>query len=444
MINIDRHHLPTDVPALHGIIFHLLDVVEGQKQVIAKQQATIEKQQEVIAAQQETIKAQQQQIEHLTQRVETLEKQLYGKRSERRSRNLSAPIDKSSKPFVGHGRRVLPDHLPRVREEHELSTDKKICAECGGALSKIGDMTSEQLDCIPSQLYVIQHVRHKYACRQCQGRVTTAPMPAQPLDKGLPAPGLLAEVLVNKYHDALPLYRQAQRFKRAGLMINRSTLCEWIMHSASLLYPLVEWMAQHHLKPSGHIHTDDTPIRLLQNSEDERETGRFWIYTSKGKEGYPACTVYQFTPHRRASAPNTFLKDFKGYLQADAYSGYDELYKEKDGKPSNVTEVACWAHARRYFINSAIGAAQDNPVHTALDYIGQLYTLEREGRNGRLDAQSLKQFRMERAPPILEEFHGWLQMQKMQVLPKSTLATAINYTLNHWQALNVYRTEGHL
>ena len=455
MITLDRHHLPTSVPTLHGIILQLLDVVDEQRQIIAKQQAIIIKheavivaQQRIIEQQQQTIQAQQQQIELLTQRVAVLEKQLYGKRTERRHGNVSAPVAECDNPtpFVGHGRRVLPDHLPRVREDYEV--DNKICAECGDTLSTMGNLTSEQLDCLPSQLYVIQHVRHKYTCRKCQGRVLTAPMPAQPIDKGLPASGLLAEVLVNKYHDALPLYRQAGRFKRSGLIINRSTLCEWVMHCAGLLQPLVAWMTQHHLKPLGHLHTDDTPIRMLKNSEDQSATGRFWIYTSKGKvqdgNSYPACTVYQFTPHRQASAPHAFLQDFKGYLQADAYSGYDDLYKEKDGKGVAVIEVACWAHARRYFIESAHGTADDNPVHEALHYIGQLYAIEREGRDRSCDAETLRQQRLERAPPILEALHQWLLAHKSQVLPKSTLAIAINYTLNHWQALNVYITNGHL
>ena len=288
MITLDRHNLPHDVPTLHEIILQLLDRVDEQRQMYET-----------------VIAAQQQQIEQLTQRVAVLEKQLYGKRSERR-RNVSVPVDKGEhqEPFVGHGRRVLPDHLPRTREDHELALDDQVCQDCGGFLSKIGDVVSEQLDCKLSQLHVIQHVRHKYACRMCQGRVTTASMPAQPIDKGLPASGLLAEVLVNKYQDALPLYRQSGRFKRADLLINRSTLCEWVMHCAGLLQPLVTWMAAHHLKPSGHIHTDDTPIQMLHNGADESETGRFWIYTSKGKgQDYPACTVYRIAGlvHQRAS-----------------------------------------------------------------------------------------------------------------------------------------------
>ena len=248
----------------------------------------------------------------------------------------------------------------------------------------------------------------------------------------------------HRLQDALPLYRQSQRFKRAGLIINRSTLCEWVMHCASLLQPLVDYMTQHHLKPSGHVHTDDTPIRILHNSEETGQIGRFWIYTSKGKmQDYPACTVYQFTPHRKSSAPTTFLADFEGYLQADAYSGYDDLYKEREGQV-RITEVACWAHARRYFIESSLGAALDNPVHTALNYIGQLYKIDKQGRDQLLDTKTMTQWRHDRAPPVLQDLHRWLITHKDQVLPKSSLAAAINYTLNHWQALTVYITNGQL
>ncbi len=462
MITINRHHLPTDVPTLHGIILDLLGIVEEQKQtiagyqeiiadqqakieqqnlIIAAQQATIEQQNLIIAQQQIKIEAQQQQITQLTQRVETLEKQLYGKRSERRSGVLQASNKAHS--VTPHGRRILPDSLPRIREDHELSATEQMCPDCGGFLSKMGDVVSEQLDCVPSQLYVLQHVRHKYACRDCQGCVVTAPMPAQPIEKGLAAPGLLAEVLINKYQDALPLYRQAQRFKRAGLGINRSTLCDWVMQGASLLSPLVTWMTDHHLKPSGHLHTDDTPIRMLQNPEGDQQKGTFWIYTHKGSESYPACTVYHFTPHRQGIAPQTFLKDFKGHLQADAYAGYDALYEEKESKPA-IMEVACWAHARRYFINSALGAAPDNPVHHALKLIGQLYGIEREGRDHQLNTEALKRLRLERAPPLLKELYQWLEDQKTKVIPQSSLAKAIQYTLNHWQALQNYLQEGYL
>ncbi len=461
MMTLDRHHLPTDVPTLHGIILDLLGIVEEQRQTIARQQATIDQQGLIIAeqqvkiqqqsliiaaqqvtieAQQKTIEAQQQQITQLTQRVETLEKQLYGKRSERRSRTQSAVEPRSATP---HGRRVLPSSLPRIREDHELSATEQVCSDCGGFLSKMGEVVSEQLDCVPSQLYVIQHARHKYACRHCQERIITAPMPAQPIDKGLAAPGLLAEVLVNKYQDALPLYRQVQRFKRAGLMINRSTLCDWVMQSASLLSPLVVWMADHHLKPSGHLHTDDTPIRMLQNLEGDQQKGTFWIYMHKGTESHPACTVYQFTPHRQGHAPRTFLQDFQGHLQADAYPGYDALYREKEGKTA-ITEVACWAHARRYFIESAVGTAPDNPVHEAIDLIGKLYGIEREARDRQLNAETLKQFRLERAPPLLKVIHQWLEDQKTKVLPQSSLAKAIHYALNHWEALQTYLQEGYL
>lgn len=198
-------------------------------------------------------------------------------------------------------------------------------------MSHIGEQTSEQLEVFPAKVYVIQHIRHKYACKTCQDKVVIAKLPDQPIiDKGKAASGILAEVLVNKYKDHLPLYRQSQRFARFGIHISRSTLCDWVLQSASLLSPLVDAMKERALIPSQHLFSDDTPIRTLKIKDGETKTGRFWIYASKGRTEYPACTVYQYTPNRESEGPLNFLKDFKGYFQADAYSGYDRLFANKN------------------------------------------------------------------------------------------------------------------
>ncbi len=417
-MTIDRDNLPDEVPALKSIIYHLLDIIDAQKKIIEEQR---------------------QQIAHLTARVESLERRLYGHRSERQRKSSSSKKNKDDSE--AHGRRILPKDLPRQQLNYELSGNMCVCKECGAFLSKIGDIVSEQLECLPTQLYVIEHRRAKYACKKCQGSVVSAPMPLQPIDKGLPGPGLLAEVLVNKYEDHLPLYRQSQRFKRAGFILPRSTLCDWFLASAQLLSPLVKRIEEKHLKASNHLFTDDTPIRVLRGVEGQGKTGRFWVYINKGNVNNPACTIYHFTAGRHGKEPQGFLKDFKGYLQADAYAGYDKVYAANE---STVKESGCWSHVRRRFFDIAQISAPNSLAHEALAFIGRLYHIEKQAREKKLDIAATKQWRQEHAPPVLEEFKSWLLIQKERVLPKSSLAEAIGYTLNHWQALNSYLEEGYL
>lgn len=422
-MKLDRRALPTDVKTLHEIIWQLLDVVEAQQLVIEEQR---------------------QQIACLTERVQSLEHQLYGKRSERRQR-IKVPSQEceARKGRKGHGRGRLPKALPRQRQDYDLRGSDRVCKGCGGFLSKIGEVGCEQLEITHPQLYVIDHRRAKYACRNCQDKGVTAPMPLQPIDKGLPGPGLLAEVLINKYQDHLPLYRQSQRFKRMGVTLSRSTLCDWVMTSADLLAPLVKRMKTHALLPAHHVFSDDTPLRLLKDREGKNKTGRMWIYTSSGTAAFPACTVYDYTPNRQAQGPLTFLEDFKGYLQADAYAGFNKLYEDQ-GQGVLILEIACWAHVRRRFYESAQARSLDSLAQTGLAFIQDLYKIERQARDQLLSSVERKAWRQAHAPPVLDSFKIWLEAHQRRVLPQSLLGKAINYSLNHWQALQTYLQEGHL
>ena len=415
-MKLDRHALPRDVNTLHQIIWQLLDVVEEQRQQIAC----------------------------LTERVQGLERQLYGRRSERRKRVKGSPQEfEEAKTAQGHGRGPLPEALPRQRQEYELCGSKRICEGCGGFLSKIGEVGCEQLEMSLPQLYVIEHRRAKYACRKCQDKVVTAPMPLQTIDKGLPGPGLLADVLVNKYQDHLPLYRQSQRFKRMGVPLSRSTLCDWVMASAELLAPLVNRMKTHALLPAHHIFSDDTPLKLLKDPEGKSKTGRMWIYTSKGNAEFPACTVYEYTSTRQAQGPLSFLKDFEGYLQADAYAGFNKLYEDQ-GQGALVLEIACWAHVRRRFYESAQAGGPASLAQSGLSFIQKLYKIERQAHHQSFSFLERKAWRQTHAPPVLQAFKSWLDDHQNRVLPQSLLGKAILYTLNHWQALQTYLQEGHL
>lgn len=342
----------------------------------------------------------------------------------------------------GHGRTMFPKHLPRHFIHHELKGSERQCDCCGSFMNHIGEQTSEQLEVIPAKVYVIQHIRHKYACKTCQDKVVIAKLLDQPIDKGKAAPGTLAEVLVNKYKDHLPLYRQSQRFARFGIHISRSTLCDWVMQSASLLSPLVDAMKERALIPSQHLFSDDTPIRTLRVNDGDTKTGRFWIYASKGRDKYPACTVYQYTPNRESGGPLSFLKDFKGYFQADAYAGYDRLFVNKN--KNEIIEVGCWAHARRKFFEVAQLSKKEGLAHKALEYIRELYEIERKAKDVCSKVEDIHQWRQTHAPPILNSFHTWLKEQQKRVLPRTALAGAINYALNHWEALNSYLLDGNL
>ncbi len=345
----------------------------------------------------------------------------------------------------GHGRRRLPADLPRQKVIHDLPEDQKSCPCCGRMRHVIGQEVSEQLDYVPAKLTVMEHVRLRYACRACEANVsesgpqiTTAVKPASPIEKGLAAPGLLAYVMVSKYSDHLPLHRLEHILARHGIAIARSTMCDWAAQCATLLQPLYRRMVDDVLR-SRVLHTDDTPVDVLDRSLDRTRTGRFWVYLGDRRHPY---TVFTYTPSRSRDGPQQFLKGWSGYLQADAFGGYDGLYAGQAG--GRVTEVACWAHARRKFYEArhADAAARTQ----ALAYLRLLYDVEDEART--LSATERQRLRQEKSAPRLTQFRAWLEAQQASrggpVLPKSPMGQAVAYALNQWDALGVYTIDGEL
>ena len=266
----------------------------------------------------------------------------------------------------------MPALLPRRRVEHALPEERCTCTACGTRLVKIGEETSEQLDYQPASLFVTEHVRFTYACQACEGTVVTAERPAAPIEKGRPGPGLLAQVVTAKYADHLPLNRQAEIFARHGVALARQTLCDWVAAAADLLAPLYEDLKATVLT-SKVLHTDDTVVPVLDRDRTDTREGRLWVYVGDGR---PADLVYDYTADRTRAGPIAFLGDFRGYLQADAYAGYDAVYAT-----GRVVEVACWAHARRYFFDAK--ASDPARALPALGFIQQLYAVEREVEGGR-------------------------------------------------------------
>ena len=407
--------------------------------------------------------------------------------------NRAAP--KPKRRCRPHGRRRLPENLPREPRHHQLPEAERVCPGCGQVRIDIGTDRSEQLDYRPASLFVIEHFVHKYACPCCsrpphaqgqqrypaqefepmpsrqpepqpgrrrqpviRGRspptrnpasptrrrrppappavVIAAPKPAMPVAKGLPGPGLLAHLIVSKYTDHLPLHRLQRSYERQGFFLHRSTLCDWLGASADLLRPLYDLMVCVVLQ-SRALHTDDTTVKLQDPVTHLLSTACLWGYL--GDAAHPF-NVFDFTVNRKRDGPEQFLANYHGYLHADAFSGYDGLYLPDAGTAARIIEVACNAHARRKFYQARGTDALRS--HRALAYYRQLYELER-GAKDFSDAQRL-QMRQELSLPILEQFRQWLEAQWPQVLPKSPMGEAIGYVLNNWAALVRYTEAGFL
>jgi transposase len=331
--------------------------------------------------------------------------------------------------------RSFPAHLPRETIVHAPASCT--CPDCGAAMRKLGEDTSEMLDFVPGYFKVLRHVRPKLSCGHC-ARVIQLPAPSRPIERGIPAPGLLAQVLAAKYADHCPLYRQQAIYQRAGVDLDRATLADWVGAAARLLEPLVDVLGRYVLAAEK-VHTDDTPVPVLDPGRGKTKTGRLWTYVRDDRPAAsrdPPAVWYRYSPDRKGEHPQTHLKRFRGILQADAYSGFAPLYEGEQ-----VVEAACWAHARRKFYDLYV--AERSPLAAeAIRRIGDLYAIEREIR-GRKPAERA-QVRQQRAGPLLEDLQQWLAATLRMVSAKSELAGAIKYALVRWVALTRYRDDGRI
>jgi len=396
-----------------------------------------------------TNRQQQRRIDQLEHRLDQLLKRLYGPRADQLNPDQldlfgegpppdpptpsPEPADEPSAPAKkpGHGRRALPANLRRVRIEVDVPDAEKRAV--GGTWVKIGEEVSERLDFTPSTLFVRQVVRPKYVVRFGDNRpdqLRVADLPPEALPKAMAAPGLVADVIVSKCVDHLPLYRQEKRYARQGVDLSRSTLCGWLADAAAALDPLYRLLKERVLAAKV-VHTDDTPVPVQDPARDHCRTGRIWVYVSTGG------VVYDATEDRCRDGPLAFLQGFRGFLQCDAYAGYDELFRSAKGA---VVEVGCWAHARRKFVEA--GKTSPREAHEAVARIRQLYAVEDEAAN--LDATARADFRRQKATPVLDGLKTWLDREQARALPKTPLADAITYATNQWAALSVYTTDGDL
>jgi transposase len=328
------------------------------------------------------------------------------------------------------GRQPLPRHLKRERIVHDLAEKEKHCEVCQQDLRPIGEESSERYEYIPAQLTVIEDVCKKYACA-CT--VKTATKPSQPIEKSTAGASLLAQVIVAKTADHLPLHRQEKIFERHGVDISRKTMCGWLAQCADLLKPLYGSLQQV-LFQSKVIGTDDTGVKVLDVKLPFARTGRIWPYY--GDPHHPVI-VYDYTATRERAGPEEFLKGYRGYLQADAYGGYDAFFKDP---VRGLIEVGCWAHARRYF-HKALESDQPR-MGPALLLIAQLYRVEKQARGW--TPEDRLRLRQLQSRPILDKLHDYLLEIQVEVLPKSSEGRAVRYSLKNWTALTRYCEDGDL
>lgn len=336
-------------------------------------------------------------------------------------------------PATPRPRRVRPSEKKAHADlpVHEVRLDpteaERMCA-CGKPKHRIGEESSEQVDHVPASYHIVRTIRGQYACADCQNGVVIAPLPPQAIERSVAGPGLVAHVVAAKYADHLPLYRQEEIAARAGVDLPRSTLGDVVAQAADRLAPIAAAVLASVL--AGRVvNTDDTPVTYLLKPKG-RATGAVWVYVGERAEAF-----YDFTEHRNRDGPDGILKKFRGHLQADALKVYDKIYA-----PGDIVEVACWAHARRYFFDALV--SDKTRATEALAMIRRLYAVEVRAKA--MTEPERKLLRLEHARPILDEIARWMDAVAPTVLPKGPLGHAISYARGNWRALNRYLDEGYL
>ena len=396
-----------------------------------------------------------QQIQRLTLLIDKLRRMLFGRKSEKLMQQIEQLQLELEELHINQGertqqadatvldkpvrsaphRRPLPEHLPRVTQEH-LPHDAS-CPDCGGAWQRLGEDVSEVLEYVPASFRVTRHVRPRLSCTCCE-RMEQAPAISRPIARSYAGPGLLSRVMTSKYLDHQPLYRQVQIYAREGVELSESTLGDWVGGVHKLVRPLVEAL-QRHIFSATKLHTDDTPIAVLAPGNGKTRQGRLWVYARDDRscgDTTPPAVWYRYSPDRKGIHPQTHLKDYVGILQADAYAGYNDVYKT-----GRVIEAGCWAHARRKFYDMHVQRPTLITTHV-LEQIKALYQIEADIRGKPPDER--KAVRKEQATPLVVALHAWLIEQLPKVSRKSVTAEAIGYAMNQWQALTRYLDDGRI
>jgi transposase len=410
----------------------------------------------LVLSKQSELDSRRTEIENLKLYILKLKRMQFGPRSEKLTRDIAQlelqledleaaqaaseapvvqPVEAEAKQQAARrpARRALPAELPR--ETETVAPEQTACPDCGGTLRPLGEDVSETLEYVPARFKVIRTVRPKLSCACCS-RILQEPAPNRPIARGLAGPGLLAHVLVSKYSDHLPLYRQSEIYERQGIELERSTLADWVGGASRTLQPLVDELKKYVLSAEK-LHGDDVPVPVLEPGNGKTKTGRLWTWVRDDRPaGSDAASAvwFAYSPDRRGEHPAEHLKNYKGILQADGYAGFRQLYEKGD-----IREAGCWAHVRRKFHD--LYQAHRSPVaQEALERIGQLYGIEKEIR-GRSPAER-REVREARSRPLLESLLVWLKATSSKLSRKSDVAQAIQYALGRWDALMLFCGDG--
>lgn len=415
---LDSDRMKALIIDLHGQLVSNDNEIERQKLLILKlQRMQFGSSSEKLA----------QHIDQLLLRLEELE-------TTRSSKPVSPMLEVMIEPLKPV-RRPLPAELPR--ETKILQPKQDACPDCGGTLARLGEDVSETLEFVPARFKVIRTVRPKLSCKRCD-RIVQEPAPHRPIARGMAGPALLAHVVVSKYADHLPLYRQCEIYERQGVELDRSTLADWVGGVSRSVEPLIEAIRDHVLQATK-LHADDIPVPVLAPGNGKTKTGRLWTYVRddrpSGSSEAPA-VWFAYSPDRKAEHPEKHLTRFQGTLQADAFPGFNRLYDR-----GGITEAACWAHVRRKFYD--LFEAHASPIaKEALERIATLYGIEKEIRGRPPDER--QQIRAARARPLLESMHSWFKELLSKLSKKSEVTLAIHYALGRWTQLLRYVHNGHL
>jgi transposase len=407
----------------------------------------------------EQLLSREREIEHLKLLLSKLHRMQFGRKSEKLARQIEQlelrleelqsntdekapkPTEPSSVPASWGAsatkitRRAWPENLPRQMRRHEPK--ETVCPQCQGELRKLGEDVSEMLEYVPASFMVIRHVRTKLSCTKCDC-IVQAEAPSRPIDRGAAGPGLLAHVLVSKYCDHQPLYRQSQIYARQGVELERSTMADWVGASSRLIEPLVEKL-QGYVMEAGKLHADDTPVPVLAPGNGKTKTGRLWTYVRDdrpaGDKAAPA-VWFAYSPDRKGEHPEQHLGKFRGTLQADAYAGFNQLYA--DGR---IQQAVCWAHVRRHFYD--LEQAHASPIaQEALQRIAALYKVEDQIRGK--PPEERRTVRQAESKPLLDSMRQWFEANFSKLSRKSDTTAAIRYALSRWDALARYIEDGHI
>jgi transposase len=451
----------TDIESLRA---EALAMMGSQLQQIAERDRCIESQAQALAERTQRIESQQRELKHrqlkidaLTHEIARLKRLQYGAKTEALStlqRELfadtlaeeiaaaeqaletssdtgetpapAAPIARTAK--ARPKREALPPELPRVTTVHAPARCE--CATCAAALVKIGEHISEKLAYTPATFHVEQHVYPQYACRACE-TVVAEPVAPAIIDRGRPAPSLLAQVLLAKYSDHLPLYRQQAIYARAGVNLARSTLADWVGACGVALQPLTDRLRER-LREQPCLHADETPVDTLDPGTGKTQQSYLFAYRSTAG---PPIVVFDYAESRSGKHAREFLGDWRGALMVDDYAGYKALFKE------GVTELACWVHVRRKFVD-VVKASGSPLAQEAVERIGALYRIEAQAREQGLQDDALRAYRQQHAAPLLKALHDWLQALGLKALKNSSLSKAVHHALGRWPALLRYLDDG--